>query len=147
MALRRGALGVAFKRQVVLGERYVVDFFVPSVGLVVEVDGKVHRGSADADGRRDEKLRRLGYRVVRIEAALVMRDGAAALALVGAALKWSHLRHRHLAARMVLNYWENHVAFATSIRVAKGPRRRPFARLRRSPSRIPHPALRVPRPA
>jgi very-short-patch-repair endonuclease len=85
-ALRGGALGVAFKRQVVLGGRYIADFFAPSVGLVVEVDGGVHRSSGAADRRRDEKLRRLGYRVARVEAALVMRDAAAVLAVVRAAL-------------------------------------------------------------
>jgi hypothetical protein len=36
-ALRVGALGVAFKRQVPLGERYIADFYAPSVRLVVEV--------------------------------------------------------------------------------------------------------------
>jgi len=84
--LRGGALGVAFRRQVVLGERYVADFFAPSVGLVVEVDGEAHRGSRAADRRKDEKLRRLGYRIVRVEAALVMRDTATVLAVVRAAL-------------------------------------------------------------
>jgi very-short-patch-repair endonuclease len=86
LALRGGALGVAFKRQVVLGGRYIVDFFAPSVGLVVEVDGGVHRGSHCADRRRDEKLQRLGYRVVRLEAALVVRSVQAALLVVRGAL-------------------------------------------------------------
>lgn len=36
-ALRGGALGVAFKRRVALGDRYIADFFAPSVRLVVEV--------------------------------------------------------------------------------------------------------------
>jgi hypothetical protein len=39
-ALRGGALGVAFKRQVVLGERHIADFFAPSVGLVVRLTVK-----------------------------------------------------------------------------------------------------------
>ena len=85
-ALRGGALGVAFKRQVPLGGRYIADFSAPSVGLVVEVDGGVHRGSRSADRHRDEKLQRLGYRVVRVEAALVTRDVKAALAVVAGAL-------------------------------------------------------------
>jgi very-short-patch-repair endonuclease len=85
-ALRSGALGVEFKRQVPLGERYIADFFAPSVGLVVEVDGGVHRGSRAADRRRDEKLRRLGYRVVRVDAVLVLRNVNAAVALIRAAL-------------------------------------------------------------
>jgi very-short-patch-repair endonuclease len=65
---------------------HIADFFAPSVGLVVEVDGGVHGGRGAADSRRDERLRRLGYRVVRVEAALVMRDTAAVLAVVRAAL-------------------------------------------------------------
>jgi len=86
LALRDGALGVAFKRQVVLGGRSIVDFFAPSVGLVVEVDGGVHRSSAAADRRRDERLRRRGYRVVRVAASLVLRDVEAALAVVQGAI-------------------------------------------------------------
>lgn len=85
-ALRGSSLGVAFKRQVVLGWRYIVDFFAPSVGLVVEVDGGVHGCSRSADRSRDAKLRRLGYRVVRVDAALVLRDVAAAVACVQSAL-------------------------------------------------------------
>ena len=84
--LRHGVDGVAFKRQVVLGGRYIVDFFAPSVGLVVEVDGGVHRSSRAADRRRDEKLRQLGYRIVRVDAALVLGRAEAALAVVRAAL-------------------------------------------------------------
>lgn len=86
-ALRGGALGVAFKRQVVLGERYIADFFAPSVGLVVEVDGGVHSHSRTADRRRDERLGRLGYRVVRVEASLVVGDVGGAVVLVAAALR------------------------------------------------------------
>jgi very-short-patch-repair endonuclease len=86
-ALRDGALGVAFKRQVVLGGRYIADFCAPSVRLVVEVDGGVHRGHRSADRRRDEKLQRLGYRVVRVGSALVMGSLEAALAVVRAALE------------------------------------------------------------
>ena len=78
-ALRGGVLGVAFKRQVVLGGRYIVDFVAPSVRLIVEVDVGAHRSSRAADRRRDERLRRLGYRVVRVPAALVSRNIEATL--------------------------------------------------------------------
>ena len=86
-ALRGGALGVAFKRQMPLGDRYIADFFAPSVGLVVEVDGGVHRGRRAADRRRDEWLRRHGYRVVRVEAGLVLRSCGEALEVVRQALR------------------------------------------------------------
>jgi very-short-patch-repair endonuclease len=36
--------------------------------LVIEVDGGYHRARRQADARRDEKLRRGGWRVLRIEA-------------------------------------------------------------------------------
>lgn len=85
-ALRGGVLGVAFKRQVVLGDRYIADFFAPSVGLVVEVDGSSHRHRGAADRRRDERLLRLGYRVVRVDAAQILRSRDATLAVLRAAL-------------------------------------------------------------
>lgn len=85
-ALRGGALGVAFKRQVPLGDRYIADFYAPSVRLVVEVDGGVHCGSRVADRRRDEWLRRRGYRVVRVSAAHVLSEVAHAVAAVVRAL-------------------------------------------------------------
>ena len=85
-ALSAGKLSVAFRRQVVLGNGFIVDFVAPRVRLVVEVDGSYHAQRAAADARRDSKLRRLGYRVLRIPAALVINDLRAALELVRAAL-------------------------------------------------------------
>ena len=79
-----GKLGVQFRRQVVLGHRFIVDFVAPQVRLVVEVDGSYHAQRAAADARRDSKLRVLGYRVLRIPAALAMGDLQAAVALVAA---------------------------------------------------------------
>jgi very-short-patch-repair endonuclease len=58
-------LGVAFKRQVVIG-RYIVDLCAPSIKLIVEVDGGYHRERAKADARRQRELEALGYTVVRV---------------------------------------------------------------------------------
>jgi len=63
--LRGGRLGVSFRRQVVLGNRYIADFVAPTVRLVLEVDGSVHATQRAADARRDRDLERLGYRVLR----------------------------------------------------------------------------------
>jgi very-short-patch-repair endonuclease len=81
LELRGGKLGVAFKRQVPLG-RWIADFFAPAIGLVVEVDGGIHAFREQADARRDEGLRRLGYTVIRLDAELVMRQLPRAVALV-----------------------------------------------------------------
>jgi very-short-patch-repair endonuclease len=72
-ALAGGRLGVYFRRQVVLGE-YIVDLLAPAIHLVVEIDGRCHELRRRADARRDEKLRRLGYVVLRLEAELVLRN-------------------------------------------------------------------------
>jgi very-short-patch-repair endonuclease len=46
-ALKARQLGVSFRRQVPLAGLFIADFFAPSVGLVVEVDGAIHaRGGA-----------------------------------------------------------------------------------------------------
>jgi very-short-patch-repair endonuclease len=84
-ALCSAKLGVPFRRQVVVG-RYIVDFLAPRARLVVEVDGAQHRARRAADARRDEKLARLGYRVLRLEARLVERALPVALARIEAAL-------------------------------------------------------------
>ncbi len=77
-ALRGGQAGVAFKRQVRIGN-FTADFLAPAVKLIVEVDGGAHVGRAAADARRDRKLARLGYRVVRVPAELVLNQSAAAV--------------------------------------------------------------------
>jgi very-short-patch-repair endonuclease len=84
--LKARQLGVQFRREVPLAGRYIVDFCAPSVRLVVEVDGACHASRPRADARRDAELHGLGYRVLRVEAALVMRDLPAVVALVRAAL-------------------------------------------------------------
>jgi len=74
-ALRGERLGVRFRRQAVI-ERYIADFFAPSVGLVVEVDGGCHQSRRASDARRDRWMRRQGYTVVRVTAGEVMRNTA-----------------------------------------------------------------------
>ena len=85
-ALLRGKqLGVWFRRQVPLG-RYIADLAAPAARLVVEVDGGYHALRRAADARRDRGLARMGYRVLRLEAALVLREPLAVVARVRDAL-------------------------------------------------------------
>ena len=85
-ALKARQLGVQFRREVPLAGRYIVDFCAPSARLVVEVDGRCHEARPKADARRDAELRGLGYRVLRIDAELVLCDLGTAMATVRAAL-------------------------------------------------------------
>lgn len=84
-ALSGSQLGVGFRRQAPIGN-YIADFVAPSARLVVEVDGGYHAQRARADARRDRDLGRLGYRVLRLDAAMVQHQLADAVALVRAAL-------------------------------------------------------------
>ena len=85
-ALRGGALGVSFRRQVPLLGRYIVDLLAPAVRLVVEVDGGYHGTRHAPDARRDRALGRAGYAVLRLEADLVMRELPVAVERVRLAL-------------------------------------------------------------
>ena len=84
-ALAGRKLGVAFRRQVVVGE-FIVDFLAPSARLVVEVDGGYHGRRRRADARRDRVLQRLGYRVVRLDSELVVSELPEALRRIREAL-------------------------------------------------------------
>jgi len=84
-ALNARQLGVTFRRQVPLAGHFIADFYAPTIKLVVEVDGPIHARKRNADARRDLKLRRAGFRIVRVSAELVLSDLPAAVALIRAA--------------------------------------------------------------
>ena len=86
-AISRGQLGVSFRRQVPIGNRYIADFVAPAVKLIIEVDGGYHRQRVTADARRTRVLGRLGYRVLRLDAELVLRQLPVALGAVREALQ------------------------------------------------------------
>ena len=58
---------VKFRRQQVIGN-YIVDFYSPKARLIIELDGSGHYiGKAVyEDKERDEKLRGMGFKVLRI---------------------------------------------------------------------------------
>jgi very-short-patch-repair endonuclease len=91
-AIRAKKLQAEFRRQVPVAGRYVADFLAPAVSLIVEIDGECHERRRRADARRDEVLRRFGYRVLRLESTLVMRDLPAAMARIRAELELAALR-------------------------------------------------------
>ena len=79
-------LGVRFRRQVPLAGRFIADFVAPEKWLVIELDGASHKRRAVADVRRDRVLRRLGYRVLRLESRLVFQQPELVLARIRQAL-------------------------------------------------------------
>jgi len=70
-AIRGRVLGVQFRRQVPIAGSFIGDFVASEIMLIVEVDGNYHVSRSSADSRRDQKLRCLGYTVLRLSAELV----------------------------------------------------------------------------
>lgn len=58
-------LGFDIDRQVVIGN-YIVDFFIPELGLVFEIDGSSHDDKIEYDAERDAFMKDLNLQVVRI---------------------------------------------------------------------------------
>jgi very-short-patch-repair endonuclease len=73
--LRKRPGGYKFRRQhPIVG--VIADFYCPAAKLVVEVDGAAHDmgDRPKRDQRRDDELRQLGLRTLRVPAADVLRD-------------------------------------------------------------------------
>jgi release factor-specific protein-(glutamine-N5) methyltransferase len=88
----RSLNGHKFRRQTVIGKR-IVDFFCPSKGLIVEIDGVTH--NRDADAVRDTAMmREHGFTTVRFTNDEVMQNlpgvvEALSIALVEAPDRWT----------------------------------------------------------
>jgi len=64
--LRGKALGYRVRKQhIILG--WIVDFYIASAGVVIEVDGDVHDLQIEEDQRRTLALQGEGLRVIRVE--------------------------------------------------------------------------------
>ena len=72
--LRGGRLnGLKFRRQQIIAG-FIADFYCHAAGLVVEVDGAVHRGQAEYDARREQVLMTHGLQVLRVPNDQVEHD-------------------------------------------------------------------------
>ncbi len=76
--------GFKFRRQHSIGSSIVLDFYCPAKRLAIELDGAEHfevLGDAN-DGARDELLRALGIRVLRIENRELLKDPEGVLEMI-----------------------------------------------------------------
>ena len=84
--LRDKQLGVwVYKQKVTLG--YIVDFWCPSAGLAIEVDGKSHQTRKAYDKNRDAVLRKKGIITMRFTNEAVRNNTAAVVAMIKAKIK------------------------------------------------------------
>ena len=72
--VRRGNIkGLKFRRQQVI-DGFIVDFYCEQSGLVIEIDGDVHKGQVVADKEREAILRERGLTVLRFTNDEVLKD-------------------------------------------------------------------------
>lgn len=77
---RKRFRSIQFYRQKPIG-RYIVDFYAPAAGLVIEIDGGQHftdEGRA-ANARRDAELSSMGLSVLRFDDRQVLMETDAVL--------------------------------------------------------------------
>ncbi len=75
-----------FRRQHAI-ERFIVDFYCPEAGLIVEVDGPVHEYTAAEDAIRQEYLESLGLRVLRFDNDKVYSEIESVVEVIRAAVQ------------------------------------------------------------
>ena len=80
---RKQIEGVQFYRQKPL-RHFIVDFYAPAAGLVVELDGSQHftGDGREADARRNAALASIGLRVLRFDARQVLLETDAAVEVI-----------------------------------------------------------------
>ncbi len=70
--------GLHFRRQQIV-DGFIVDFYCHAAGLVIEVDGPVHRAHRENDGARDRVLQGRGLTVLHVTNEQVHHDIEAVL--------------------------------------------------------------------
>jgi Uncharacterized protein conserved in bacteria len=66
-------LGMDFYRQQIIGN-FIVDFYSPNGGVVIEADGKSHETKIEHDAKRDEYLKSLGLIVIHIQVKDILEN-------------------------------------------------------------------------
>jgi very-short-patch-repair endonuclease len=74
-----------FRRQQAI-DRFIVDFYCHAQGLVIEVDGAIHRSRSLGDRQREEFLRGLGLTVLRVSNEQVRYEMDSVLDAIGDAV-------------------------------------------------------------
>ena len=74
--LSRNQAGTRFLRQRPI-DCFIVDFFAPEIGLIIEIDGSSHWSKPEYDRYREDRLRSLGDELLRFTEGEVLQDVSA----------------------------------------------------------------------
>jgi very-short-patch-repair endonuclease len=80
--LKAGQLnGYRFLRQKPLDE-FIVDFYCKRLRLIIEIDGVTHDDKQNYDKRRENRLKELGFTVLRFDGYYILENITGALDLI-----------------------------------------------------------------
>ena len=65
--------GINFNRQKIISN-YIVDFYIPSLSLVIEIDGCSHNNKEEYDFERNNYLKSFGLNIIRIPDIEIKRN-------------------------------------------------------------------------
>jgi len=71
--LSRKQLGIKFKRQRPI-DSFIVDFFAQEINLIIEIDGSSHYFNQNYDRYREDRLKSLGYIIIRFTEVQVLNQ-------------------------------------------------------------------------
>lgn len=71
--IRKKSLGIEFHRQVPI-LNYIVDFYCHEIGLVLEIDGKIHEDNFLEDEKRQREIEKYGVSFLRFTNDEVFSD-------------------------------------------------------------------------
>jgi very-short-patch-repair endonuclease len=71
--LSRKQTSIRFLRQRPI-DNFIVDFFAPDIGLIIEIDGSSHTNKGEYDFYRQQKLESLGYGMMRFSEGEVLQN-------------------------------------------------------------------------
>ncbi len=77
--------GIKFRRQVAIG-RYIVDFYAQEPGLIVELDGEIHKRQREYDELRAEEIKARGLEILRFRNAQILNQPEKVLQEISIAL-------------------------------------------------------------
>jgi very-short-patch-repair endonuclease len=71
--LSKSQTGYKFKRQRPI-DRFIVDFFCAKLNLIIEIDGNSHLNKGEYDYYRENRLKSLGFHIVRFKEGDVLQN-------------------------------------------------------------------------
>ncbi len=121
---RKKFYSIDFDRQCIIGN-YIVDFYVPSLSLIIEIDGQSHEHKGVYDEQRQSFLTSLGLHIYRIQDADVKSDLSNVTLRFEDFIIQSYAVERHPVPQGILSCFAIHLIRSASTPLTRGESQAP----------------------